>query len=118
MVQEDILSNKKIIGQVEDVQIKIKNKKHTYKSRIDTGASSSSIDSKLVASLKIGPMTSVKKIRNAHGETLRPVVNILIELKGKEISTHFTVANRSKMKYKILIGRNILKEGFLVDVTK
>ena len=112
------IKKKIIIGPVEKISIKCGGKTERYEARVDTGAASSSIDSKVVADLKLGPVLSVKKIRNAHGESLRPVVEAEIVLKRKKLKSIFTVADRSKMKYKILIGRNILKEGFLIDVTE
>ena len=112
------LKNKIVIGPVEEINIVGLNKQGVFASRVDTGATSSSIDAKIVADLKLGPVVSVKTVRNAHGETLRPVVEAEISIKGKKMKTTFTVADRTKMKYKVLIGRNILKEGFLIDVNK
>ena len=110
---------KTIVGEVENVSFFVDNsKKEKFEARIDSGAASSSIDAKIVADLKLGPVLSVKKVRNAHGETLRPVVEATILLKRKKMKAIFTVADRSRMKYKVLIGRNILKEGFLIDVNK
>ena len=115
---EDDFKDKIVIGPVEMVSIKGLNTSGSFEGRVDTGATSSSIDSTIVADLKLGPVLSVKKVRNAHGETLRPVVEAEITLKNKKLKAIFTVADRSRMKYKVLIGRNILKEGFLIDITK
>lgn len=116
--ESDEFKNKIIIGPVEEVTIFGTGKKDKFEGRVDTGATSSSIDAKVVADLKLGPVLSVKKVRNAHGETLRPVVEAEIVLKKRKLKSIFTVADRSNMKYKVLIGRNILKEGFLIDITK
>lgn len=116
--ERDDLKNKIIIGPVENVTIHGVNKKDKFEGRVDTGATSSSIDARIVADLQLGPVLSVKKVRNAHGESLRPVVEAEIVLKRKKINAMFTVADRGRMKYKVLIGRNILKEGFLIDITK
>ena len=112
------VEGKIIIGPVEELVIKGSDSQGTFEGRVDTGATSSSIDARIVADLKLGPVLSVKKVKNAHGETLRPVVEAKIVLRKKTLVTTFTVADRSRMKYKVLIGRNILKEGFLIDVTK
>ncbi len=109
--------DKIVIGPVEDITFKGESPAK-FEGRVDTGATSSSIDAKIVADLKLGPVLSVRKVRNAHGETLRPVVEAKFVIRGKTLTANFTVADRSKMKYKVLIGRNILKEGFLIDVTK
>jgi hypothetical protein len=114
----DEFKDKIIIGPVEDVLIKGLNTSLSFEGRVDTGATSSSIDASIVADLNLGPILSVKKVRNTHGETLRPVVEAEITLRHKKLKAIFTVADRSRMKYKVLIGRNILKEGFLIDITK
>jgi hypothetical protein len=116
----DETKSKAIIGLVEEVLIKgkEKGKKEKLLARIDTGATKSSIDSKLVYHLKLGPVISVKKINSAHGTSLRPIIETSIILKRRKIKSLFTVADRSHMKYKILIGRNVLRQGFLIDPSK
>lgn len=47
---------------------------------------------------------------------LRYVVRIVVELKGKKIRSFFSLADRSQQAYPILIGRNVLRGKFLVDV--
>jgi hypothetical protein len=86
--------------------------------RIDTGATKSSIDVKLAADLSLGPIIKAKLVRSASGTGLRAVVNAKIDLADKEIKTEFTLADRSHMKYSVLIGQNILREGFLIDPSK
>lgn len=44
-------------------------------------------------------------------------VQLCIKIKGDIIKEWFTLADRSKMKYPVLIGRNILVDKFLVDVS-
>lgn len=43
-------------------------------------------------------------------------VRILVKLKGKKIRARFTLADRSQQTYPILVGRNILRGKFVVDV--
>lgn len=85
--------------------------------RIDTGADGSSIDKELFDSMSFGPFTSQKKIKSATGENLREQVEIKFIIKEKEFIGKFNIADRSKLKYKLLIGQNILKKGFLIDAT-
>jgi hypothetical protein len=109
------------IGLIEDVVLvntKTKEKK-IIKARIDTGAHSNSIDSKLAAELFLGPIVKTTVVKSANGYSLRPVLNIEVTLNNKKIIGKFTVADRTKMKYKILIGRDILtKAGFLINPEK
>ncbi|MBI3032130.1 ATP-dependent zinc protease [Candidatus Woesearchaeota archaeon] len=115
-----VLPRRTIIGLCEDVIIfgnKVAPKK--VRAKIDTGASRSSIDRQLAQELKYGPFTRVKVIKSAHGTSLRAVQEGLIELASKRIPVGFTVANRSHMKYQVLIGQDVLKQGkFLIDPLK
>ncbi len=43
-------------------------------------------------------------------------VILLIKMRGKKIRAGFTLADRSKQAYPVLIGRNVLRGKFLVDV--
>jgi hypothetical protein len=86
--------------------------------KIDTGASKNSVDAKLAADLNLGPIIKTKLVKSAHGNKLRPIVRAKISIAGKELKSEFTIADREHMKYKVLIGQNILKKGFLIDPVK
>lgn len=45
-------------------------------------------------------------------------VRLLVKLRGKKIRAAFTIADRSQQVYPVLIGRNILRGKFVVDVKK
>ena len=108
-----------IIGLDEPVVCFGEEKQRTLHARIDTGAGKSSIDIKVAERLGVGPVIKEKAIRNAHGREIRKVIQLEVELAGKRISAMFTIADRKDMRYKVLIGRNVLKKGnFLVDPTK
>jgi hypothetical protein len=47
----------------------------------------------------------------------RPVVELSIRIQNKVFTAEFTLANRQHLKYSVLIGRNILQQGFWVDVS-
>lgn len=105
---------KKIVGLVEKIKINGKE----VMARIDTGAEHSSIDEDLAKKLKLGPILRTILIKSASGQTRRPVVEAEINIKGKVLQSKFNIANRKHMKYKVLIGQNILKQGFLIDPSK
>ncbi|MEK6949225.1 MAG: RimK/LysX family protein, partial [Nanoarchaeota archaeon] len=86
--------------------------------KVDTGASKSSIDIKLASKLGLGPVIKSKMIKSAHGNKLRPIIEAEIILAGRKIKSEFTLADRTHMKYGVLIGVNTLKHGFLVDPSK
>ncbi len=106
-----------VVGLTEYVKLIGPTSSEEHIARIDTGATKSSIDVSLASSLKLGPVVASKLVKNAHGSKLRPVIEANIEIEGKKIKSLFTLADRSHMKYKVLIGQNILKEGFLIDPT-
>lgn len=60
-----------------------------------------------------------KKIRSSNGESqMRYVIKTHILLFGKSYLAEFSLSDRSRMKNPILIGRKLLKDKFLVDVSK
>jgi len=98
--------------------------------RVDTGASISSLGVKwikeeegvltcLLPNKQVVGFDSFKKkiIKSSFGHTEeRYVVKILINVLGRKVRTNFTLADRSKMKFPILLGRKLLKGKFTVDV--
>ena len=112
------MSNKTILGFIEEVTLKGSKKTQKVLARIDTGAQNSSISQELAAELQVGPILENKVIRQSQGKSLRPIVKIKGMLCGKEFEEKFTISNRTHMRYKVLIGQNILKNGFLIDPNK
>jgi len=107
-----------IVGLIEPVILK----SHSGRgkkifAKIDTGAQRSSIDMRLASFLDLGETVKRVKVTSAHGKTKRAVKKAKIIIKGRTINASFNIADRSHMKYKALIGRNILKLNFLVDVS-
>lgn len=106
--------------------------------RIDTGARLSSIwgsakveDGRLLVVFfgKESPLYSGKPysfdtyeevvISSSMGQMQkRYMIVLLVRLRGKKIRASFTIADRSKQVYPVLIGRNILRGKFIVDVKK
>ena len=110
------IDEKTLVGLTE--KIKIKNSiegENEIVSRIDTGATNSSIDINLAGKLNLGPIIKTKMVKSTHGNRLRPVIEVEIEIAKRKVVEAFTLADRSHMKYPVLIGQNILKKGFLID---
>ena len=126
-----------IIGQVESVYLK--DMISAFPARIDTGAETSSIDAINVKEFerdgeawvsfdienkltkerrtfekKIVRRTTIK--RQQGGDEKRIVVNMEIKMGNQNFVKEFTLGNREKFKYQILIGRNILNGLAVVDV--
>jgi hypothetical protein len=108
-----------IVGLAEDIKlISAEGKEEHIAAKIDTGATKSSIDTKLATKLKLGPIIKSKVVKSAHGNQLRPVIEAEIEIAGKKMKSEFTLADRSHMRYQVLIGVNILENRFLVDPSR
>ena len=113
------MKEKAIIGLTEEIVIYSKDGDEVViKARIDTGATKSSIDTKLAAELQLGPVVETKTVKSVHGTGVRAIVEGKIRLADKDIITQFTIADRSHMKFPVLIGQNALKNGFLIDPSK
>jgi hypothetical protein len=114
-----MVEKRAVIGFIEPVFVNGNNNiEKKIDARIDTGAEKSSLDARLAAELHLGPIIKRKIINSAHGKMIRPVMEATIILAKKRIRAEFTIADRGHMKYKILIGQNILKQGFLIDPLK
>jgi hypothetical protein len=110
--------NKIIIGLTARVVLFGKKGKKEVIARIDTGATKSSIDKGLAHELDLGPTLTHTRVKSTHGTRYRPVVTADVMLGGELMHAEFNIAEREHMKYKVLIGQNILKKGFLIDPSK
>jgi hypothetical protein len=120
---------KTIIGSEEFVSLPELNVNMIH-ARVDTGAATSSLGVKwvkeeegviscLLLNKQVVTFDSFKKkiIKSSFGHTEeRYVVKILINVLGRKVRTNFTLADRSKMKFPILLGRKLLKGKFMVDL--
>ena len=109
------INDKQIVGIIEDIIIYGNEKEVNLKAKIDTGATRSSIDLNLTKELGLGPVIRTKIIRSVEGSSTRPVINVKLKFADKIITEEFTIADRSKMRFPVLIGLNILKKGFIID---
>lgn len=104
---------------IEDVTlVKRDGSEKKIKAKMDTGASLSSIDKKLASELKISHVLRSKLVKSANGKQIRPVVRVPLTIAGRTFEEEFTITDRSHLKFMMLIGINILKQGFLVDPGK
>jgi hypothetical protein len=111
--------NKTIVGLTERIRVYGPKGKKEVLARIDTGATKSSVDVKLAADLRLGPILKAKLVKSASGTGIRPVIQTKIDICNKNITSEFTLADRSHMKYKVLIGQNtMIDNGFLIDPGK
>ena len=102
--------------------------------RIDTGAAKSSLDARELTvqddmvqfklPQKYGglqlrlPIIEWRHIRTPEGLERRPVVELEICLGSRRIRTEVNLTDRSMVKYPLILGRNVLKEDYIVDVKR
>jgi hypothetical protein len=123
---------KMTIGTVEDVILlpwRVK-----LPARIDTGAAKSSLDAREIRvredrvefklPQKYGgmhlrlPIIDWRHVRTPEGLERRPIVELEICLGSRRFSTLMNLTDRSMVKYPLILGRNFLKENFVVDVKR
>ncbi len=102
--------------------------------RIDTGAGFCSLDARELkidndmAEFKLPdaygglrlrlPVIRWRSIHSANSHERRAVVQIEIRLGPKRLRVEASLDDRSQVKYPLLIGRNALRQGFVVDPSK
>ena len=60
-----------------------------------------------------------KQIRNSFGESeLRYVIKTQIKIFERLIRAEFSLSNRGSLKFPVLLGRKILRDRFIIDVTQ
>ncbi|WP_247237791.1 RimK/LysX family protein [Telluribacter sp. SYSU D00476] len=114
---------------------------HHVQARVDTGAATSAIHCSRVRLVRQGEQVRLsfyldvqkgapkqrfsvsefkeKTIKNSFGqEERRYVIKTKITLMGRKIRTEFSLADRQKMTYPVLLGRKLLKGRFVVDVSQ
>jgi hypothetical protein len=120
------------IGAIEDVILLPWGVK--LPARIDTGAAKSSLDARELKvhedrvefklPQKYGglhlrlPIIDWRHIRTPEGGERRPIVELEICLGSNRIRTLVNLTDRSMVKYPLILGRNFLKENFVVDVKR
>lgn len=128
-----------VIGKYDRVTLPQLNLKN-IRAKIDTGAKTSSLHCSFIESkdekyvyfdvldkshkkykkeiFKL-PIIRVANVRSSNGLVeKRYVISTKVLIFDKIYDVEFTLRNREKMNYPILLGREFLEKGFLVDVKK
>lgn len=129
---------KTIIGRAEVIDLLIDDGALAIPAKIDTGAYSSSVwatdiveKGGVLEFTLLGPehlqytgeRLSAKKfkvvtVQNSFGKSeKRYGLDMSVRFCGKRVTTFFTLADRSKKLYPVLVGRKLLKGRFVVDVS-
>uniref|UniRef100_UPI0040472E47 ATP-dependent zinc protease family protein n=1 Tax=Aliarcobacter sp. TaxID=2321116 RepID=UPI0040472E47 len=126
------LYGKDILGAIDKVDLPLLNLEN-IDTRIDSGAKNSSlhclsiekIDEKVVkftvlnGKTFIKPISQIKEVKSSNGISQKRIfINTEVVIFGKTYMSEVSLANRSKMSYPFLLGRDILVQNFIVDVSK
>ncbi|MFH0906983.1 MAG: sugar-transfer associated ATP-grasp domain-containing protein [bacterium] len=119
-VEEELeeISGRKVIGINEPIEI-LDSQKNKYPTvaKTDTGAYRTTICTSLAEKLGLNKIIEHKKVRGALGAEERPIISLSFVLDKRLVSTEAFMADRTEMKYDIIVGRRDLKR-FLVDPAK
>ncbi len=109
-----------VLGLIEKVKVTGRKKSVTLEALVDTGAAMTSLDSRVAKKIGVGTPVRTMKVKAPAMKTVkrRPVVEVDIEIGGKKFRTHANLNDRSHMRYPMIIGRNVLRDHFVVDVSK
>lgn len=113
-----VYSEKKVVGLVEDVKIVGMRDQLLLKAKMDTGASRTSVDSRLAAKVGLGPIMSSVRIKSSTGgrSSRRPLAQATVMIAGERFDVLVSIADRHRMKNPMIIGMDILGSGrFLID---
>ena len=125
---------RKIIGRTDKVDLPLFGVEN-INAKIDTGAHRSSLHCRGIKqvgeTLRFKVLTdngysefstdswTQKKVRSSNGKSeWRYVIKTKLGIFGKVYLVSFSLTDRSKMKYPLLIGRKFLSSRFVVDVAK
>jgi hypothetical protein len=128
------------VGQLE--QVWLQNLQLALPARIDTGAETASLDARnielyeregqrwvrfeilhpdtgepLLIERKLKRMVAIIQASTTEAER-RPVIKLGVTIGTVSQTAEFTLSNRSHLDYQLLIGRNILQDVMVVDVSK
>jgi len=115
------MTEKPVIGLVELIQLVGSKGSIRKRALFDTGATRSSVDVRTAAKAGIGPIVSSVKIKSASapkGYTRRAIAEATIIVKGKVVKTRVNIEDRDALPYSVLIGRDVIHNNFVIDVSQ
>lgn len=132
----------RMIGNLEKVHVG-ENKDLQYFAKIDSGAESSSIHAENITTFQklengspvlyvkfetedenstqrtlVRPIVKVDEVRSALGAKLRYFIREKVWIGDSVYSVNVNLADRSRLKRKFLIGKNILDENYIINTSK
>ncbi len=115
------MDKKRVIGLVEIIELVGFKGSVRKRALFDTGATRSSVDVRTAARAGIGPIVSSVRIKSASapkGYMRRAIAEATIIVKGKAVKTRVNLEDREGLPYSVLIGRDVIHNNFMIDVSK
>ncbi len=108
-----------IIGYTEEVVLSGTSGSKAVYAKSDTGATRTSIDTRLAADIGAGPIKSITRVKSGSRKTSksRPVVDVVVGVGGNQHTVTASIEDRSHMDYPVILGRDILG-SYQVDVSR
>lgn len=103
----------KILTIIQEVTFYRNGEPITVKAKLDTGAFRTSIDRKFAELLDLKILEEKVYVQSASGDSFRPTAKASFILAGKKINTVVSIADRSNLKFPVIIGYRDLKD-FLI----
>ncbi len=103
--------NINIVDFITEVVVRGTRGYENVEAKADTGAARTSIDMKLAARIGAGPIRDTTLVRtgNEREGRARPLVDIVVGIRGTQHTITASVEDRSHMDYQIILGRDILQ---------
>lgn len=114
-------TERRTIGVVEAVLVRGRRGSLPVRAKVDTGASRTSLDTRLARRLGLGPVVGHVRTRSAAADVPdeRDVVRASIVIAGRTFRVQLAITDRRDMRYRMIIGMDVLRRGrFLVDPRK
>lgn len=134
-----LIANSTVIGKYDRVDLPLLKLKN-LRAKVDTGAKTSSLHCMFIKQIEDGkvefdvldkshkkykdqkyimPIKRIAKVRSSNGIVeKRYVISTEVIIFNKSYEVEFTLRDRKKMSYPILLGREFLEKDFIVDVRK
>ena len=65
------------------------------------------------------PLFKWRRVRDTGGhESLRPVIRTSLEIASRDFDVEVCLADRAKLKHRMILGRNFLRRGFIVNPSR
>ena len=139
-IPKSMTTNKLLVGRIEKVRLTPPGR--TFHARIDTGATTSSLDARDIETFERDGDDWVRfKIKDPESEDLyevekpiirrvkiiqasseeadrRPVIELQLQIGPIKLIEEFNLEDRAHLNYELLIGRNVLRDLMVVDVAQ